>query len=400
MGLTVGCAQCHTHKYDPITIRDYYGFYAFFNNTVDQDAPVTKAPALAELTKDRRQTYVHMAGDYARRGPDVVPASLSALPPMRKPAQPEATRLDLANWLVSPRHPLTSRVAVNHIWSKLFGAGLVRTLDDFGTSGESPSHPRLLDWLASEFMRRDWSRKEMIRLIVMSATYRQSSAHRQDLTVIDPLNRWLASQNRLRLDAEILRDAALRVSGLLTRDIGGQSIKPPLPGDIFDVGRSVKWEVSQGQQRYRRGLYILTMRSVLYPMLTTFDGPDATDACVRRERSNTPLQALTMMNDPVFVEAAQALALRAIREAPADAAKRVGHLFYLTLGRKPRADELQRLIAFHAEQKNRVRSGGEDALQSLGIIASAVPANETVEAATFVALARVLMNLDEFINRE
>jgi hypothetical protein len=400
MGLTVGCAQCHTHKYDPITIRDYYSLYAFFNNTTDRDLPETKVPTLAEVTKDRRQAYVHMAGDYARRGPDVVPASLSALPPMKKPAQPEASRLDLAQWLVSPKHPLTSRVAVNHIWSKLFGTGLVRTPDDFGTSGESPSHPKLLDWLSSEFMRRGWSRKELIRLIVTSATYRQSSAHRNDLVEIDPLNRLLAHQSRLRLDGEILRDSALRTSGLLTRDIGGPSIKPPLPGDIFDVGRSVKWEESQGQQRYRRGLYILTMRSILYPMLTTFDGPDAADACVRRERSNTPLQALTMMNDPVFVEAAQALALRVIREAPRDTRKRLQHLFYLTLNRQPRADEMGRLTAFHTEQMIRVQSGGKEALKTLGMIADATPPDEAAETATLVALGRVLMNLDEFINRE
>jgi hypothetical protein len=400
MGLTVGCAQCHTHKYDPITIRDYYSFFAFFDNTVDRDAPGTKAPALSEVVKDRRQTYVHLAGDYARRGPDVVPASLSALPPMAKPAQPEATRLDLAKWLVSPNHPLTSRVAANHIWSKLFGAGLVRTPDDFGTSGESPSHPELLDWLASEFMSRGWSRKELIRLIVSSATYRQSSAYRRDLDVVDPLNRLLARQNRLRLDAEILRDSALRASGLLTRDIGGPSIKPPLPGDVLDVGRSVKWEVSQGQERYRRGLYILTMRSVLYPMLTTFDSPDAADACVRRERSNTPLQALTMMNDPVFVEAAQALARRVLREAKPDTTQRLQYLFRLTMNRAPRAEELQSLTSFYTQQKRRVQSGGADALHCLGIIASSTPPAESVEAATFVALARVLMNVDEFINRD
>jgi hypothetical protein len=249
-------------------------------------------------------------------------------------------------------------------------------------------------------MSRGWSRKELIRLIVSSSTYRQSSAHRRDLDVVDPLNSLLARQNRLRLDAEILRDSALRASGLLTRDIGGPSIKPPLPGDVFDVGRSVKWEVSQGQERYRRGLYILTMRSVLYPMLTTFDSPDAADACVRRERSNTPLQALTMMNDPVFVEAAQALARRVLREAPPDSAKRLQYLFRLTMNRPPRTEELQSLTRFYDQQKSRVLSGGADALHCLGIIASSTPPAESVEAATFVALARVLMNVDEYITRD
>lgn len=396
MGLTVGCAQCHTHKYDPITIRDYYSFYAFFDNTEDRDEAGTKAQTLAEVAKDRRQTYVHMAGDYTRRGPDVIPASLSALPSMKKPVQPEPSRLDLARWLVSPQHPLTSRVAVNHIWSKLFGFGLVRTPDDFGTAGESPSHPELLDWLASEFMRNGWSRKQLIKLIVMSHTYRQSSAHREDIVEIDPLNCLLARQNRIRLDAEILRDSALAVSGLLKRTVGGPSFRPPLPEDVFDVGRSSNWKASLGDEIYRRSLYIITLRSVLYPTLTTFDSPDAADACVRRERSNTPLQALTMMNDGVFVEAARALALRALSESPADTSARLRHLFKLTLNRAPRPEELQRLTAFHAEQKSAVKKDGASSLQILGGTAP----SDQVEAAPLVAVARVLMNLDEFINRE
>ncbi|MBN8419190.1 MAG: PSD1 domain-containing protein [Verrucomicrobia bacterium] len=400
MGLTVGCAQCHTHKYDPITIRDYYSFYAFFDNTVDRDDAKTKAQALAEADKDRRQTYVHLAGDYTRHGPDVIPASLSALPPMAKPVQPEPGRLDLARWLVSPQHPLTSRVAVNHIWSKLFGFGLVRTPDDFGTAGESPSHPELLDWLASEFMRNGWSRKQLIKLIVMSATYRQSSAHREDIVELDPLNCLLARQNRIRLDAEILRDSALAVSGLLKRTIGGPSFRPPLPEDVFDVGRSSNWQASPGDEIYRRSLYIITLRSVLYPTLTTFDSPDAADACVRRERSNTPLQALAMMNDSVFVEAAQALALRTMHESSQDTAGRLRHLFECTLNRPPRAEELQRLTVFHAAQLASVQKGGAEALQILGGTSASVPVSRQIEAAALVAVARVLMNLDEFINRE
>ncbi len=396
MGLTVGCAQCHTHKYDPITIRDYYSFYAFFDNTEDRDEAGTKAQTLAEVTKDRRRTYVHMAGDYTRRGPDVIPASLSALPSMKKPVQPEPSRLDLARWLVSPQHPLTSRVAVNHIWSRLFGFGLVRTPDDFGTAGESPSHPELLDWLASEFMRKGWSRKQLIKLIVMSHAYRQSSAHREDIVEIDPLNCLLARQNRIRLDAEILRDSALAVSGLLKHTLGGPSFRPPLPEDVFDVGRSSNWKASPGDEIYRRSLYIITLRSVLYPTLTTFDSPDAADACVHRERSNTPLQALTMMNDGVFVEAARSLARRALAEVPPDTPSRLRHLFTLTLNRAPRPEELQRLTAFHAEQKASVQKDGAAALQILGSTAS----SDQVEAATFVAVARVLLNLDEFINRE
>ncbi|HRH97166.1 MAG TPA: DUF1553 domain-containing protein, partial [Prosthecobacter sp.] len=395
MGLTIGCAQCHTHKYDPITIRDYYSFYAFFDNTEDRDEPKTKAQMLGEVANDRRQTYVHMAGDYTRRGSDVTPVTLSALP-----AQTGPTRLDLAKWLVSPQNPLTARVAVNHIWSKLFGTGLVNTPDDFGTSGESPSHPELLDWLASEFMRNGWSRKQLIKLIVTSATYKQSSAHRDDISELDPQNRLLSRQNRIRLDAEILRDSALAVSGMLTRSIGGPSFRPPLPEDVFEVGRSSNWQAATGAERYSRGLYIITLRSVLYPMLTTFDAPDAADACVRRERSNTPLQALTMMNEETFVEAAQSLALRVMREAPPDTSKRLRSLFRMVLNRQPRAEEVERLQTFYTEQKTRVQNGGAEALKVTSFIEKAVPASEAVDAATLVATTRVLMNLDEFINRE
>ncbi|WP_395716800.1 PSD1 and planctomycete cytochrome C domain-containing protein [Prosthecobacter sp.] len=399
MGLTIGCAQCHTHKYDPITIRDYYSFYAFFDNTEDRDDTKTKAPLLAEVSKDRRQTYVHLAGDYTRRGPDVMPATLSALP-----AQAGHTRLDLAKWIVSPQNPLTARVAVNHLWSKLFGFGLVRTPDDFGTSGEAPSHPELLDWLATEFMRTGWSRKQLIKRLVMSETYRRTSFPTRSSNTnelensfyVDPLNRLLSHQNRVRLDAEVLRDSALSVSGLLKPTIGGPSFRPPLPEDVFDVGRSSNWQASPGDEIYRRSLYIITLRSVLYPTLTTFDAPDAADACVRRERSNTPLQALTMMNDGVFVEAAQALALRALREGPNHLEK----LFRIVLNREPRPEELFRLQTFHDEQKARVIKSGPTALQVLGAHQKAISPAQATEAATLVAVARVLMNLDEFINRE
>jgi hypothetical protein len=213
---------------------------------------------------------------------------------------------------------------------------------------------------------------------------------------VDPLNRLLSHQNRVRLDAEVLRDSALAVSGLLKPTIGGPSFRPPLPEDVFDVGRSSNWQASPDDEIYRRSLYIITLRSVLYPTLTTFDAPDAADACVRRERSNTPLQALTMMNEGVFVEAAQSLALRAMREGN----NRLEKLFRLVLNREPRPEELSRLQTFHAEQKARVQSGGQEALQVLGAHQKAVLPAQAAEAATLVAVARVLMNLDEFINRE
>ncbi|HYF35072.1 MAG TPA: PSD1 and planctomycete cytochrome C domain-containing protein [Prosthecobacter sp.] len=397
LGLTVGCAQCHTHKFDPITIRDYYSIYAFFNNTDDQDVPNTNAPGLREA-KERRQTYVHMAGDYSRRGPDVVPAALPAV--LKMPATPgERTRLDLADWLVAPGNPLTRRVAVNQIWSKLFGTGLVSTPDDFGANGAPPSHPKLLDWLATQFLHSGWSRKEMIRLIVNSATYRQASLHRADLVEIDPLNRLLARQNRIRLEAEILRDSFLATGGILARNIGGPSIRPPLPSDVTDVGRSVKWEVSQHNEKYRRGMYILLLRSVVYPMLTTFDAPDASEACVKRDRSNTPLQALTLLNDPVFVEAAQALAARVMAESATDSPARLRRLFELCLSRPPAPAEMQRLNQFADDQRRLILAGGDEALKA-GPKLPGANKNRAIEAATLMAVGRILMNLDEFINRE
>jgi hypothetical protein len=293
---------------------------------------------------------------------------------------------------------------VNHLWSKLFGHGLVRTPDDFGTSGEAPTHPELLDYLASEFLRRGWSRKQLIKHIVMSETYRRTSFptrsskpnELENPFYVDPQNRLLSRQNRIRLDAEILRDSALAVSGLLKPAIGGPSFRPPLPEDVFDVGRSSNWQASPGDEIYRRSLYIITLRSVLYPTLTTFDAPDAADACVRRERSNTPLQALAMMNDGVFVEAAQSLALRSMRES----SNPLPHLFRLVLNRDPRPEELSRVQTFHDEQRARVQHGGPAALQALGARQEAISPAQATEAATLVAVARVLLNLDEFINRE
>ncbi|MCB1224416.1 MAG: DUF1553 domain-containing protein, partial [Verrucomicrobiales bacterium] len=395
LGFTLGCAQCHTHKYDPITIRDYYSFYAFFNNTQDKEQPGTKAQILAEVTKDRRQTYVHLGGDYARQGPDVVPASLSHLTPLKKATgTAEATRLDLARWMVSKNNPLTARVAVNHLWSRLFGTGLVATEDDFGTTGASPSHPELLDWLATEFIARGWSRKALIRLIVTSATYRQSAAHRDDLTEIDPLNRLLARQNRLRLEAEIVRDSALSVSGLLTPSIGGPSFRPPLPEDLFDVGRSKGWKASPGSERYRRSLYIITLRSTLYPLMTTFDAPDAAEACVHRDRTNSPLQALALLNEGVFIEAAEALAQRALTSP----GQPLPFLFREILNRRPRAEELDRLKTFHTEQLRRFKANPQLAFD-LTSEANLPPPPTFIEAAALTATARVLLNLDEFINR-
>jgi hypothetical protein len=281
----------------------------------------------------------------------------------------------LARWLVDSRNPLTARVVVNRLWQHYFGLGLVETDNDFGTQGTPPSHPELLDWLATEFVRQGWSLKAMHRLIVTSATYRQSSKARPELTAVDARNRLLARQVRLRLEAEFVRDTALAASGVLSRKIGGPSVFPPQPEGIYRFTQIDKhWTANIGPDRYRRGLYTHFWRSAPHPSLTVFDAPDASGACTRRNRSNTPLQALTLLNDHGQYELARALAARVQRECGADDGERLRYAFRLCLARQPNVREEQRLAELLARQ----------------------PAN----AESWVTVARVLLNLDEFITRE
>ncbi|HWA99973.1 MAG TPA: PSD1 and planctomycete cytochrome C domain-containing protein, partial [Pirellulales bacterium] len=392
LGLSLGCAECHSHKFDPVSHREFYEMFAFFNDADDVDVPAPQpgemerydakfaawtqddeefaakfdkqfgsqsqplrvalaidakkrtaeqkktiealiesagddaqllcsdyakhsaakpaAPKTKAMTVAKRKTprtsYVHLRGDYRSRGEDVAPGTPAILPPLEARG-PHADRLDFARWLVDPENPLTPRVTVNRIWQHLFGRGLVATVDNFGSGGEAPSHAELLDWLAREFMDGGWSHKAMIRRIVTSATYRQASSTRPELERRDPLNVWLARQSRLRLEAEAVRDAALCASNLLERRIGGPGIRPPQPEYVASISRNTDWKVSTGPDLYRRGMYIVFRRATPYPMLLAFDAPDSTVACTRRERSNSPLQALTLLNDPVFFECAQAL---------------------------------------------------------------------------------------------
>jgi hypothetical protein len=309
------------------------------------------------------------------------------------------TRLDLARWLVDPAHPLTARVHVNRLWQHLFGHGLVRTPEDFGSRGERPTHPELLDWLATEFPRRGWSQKAIIRLIVTSATYRQASRHRPELAARDPENRLLARQNRWRLAGETIRDAALSVSGRLATAVGGPSIRPPLPADIPALGyaNSIRWPYSEGAERYRRGLYIFKQRTVPYPMLAVFDAPDWSVTCTRRERSNTPLQALTLLNDPVFFECAQALGHRLASAPTQSVRERLRFGFRLCLARVPTAEESARLERLYADQHRLLASNPASAHALAG--APGLPPERVVETAAFIAVARTLLNLEEFVTR-
>jgi Protein of unknown function (DUF1549)/Protein of unknown function (DUF1553)/Planctomycete cytochrome C len=532
LGLTVGCAQCHDHKFDPISQREYYELFAFFNNcdepnlelltpevqrqrervraqlgkvelllrSLDPTTPeriekwersITDAtrPMVAKevlavfdvapngrnakqvrtletafrradetrhvvgglgdplsaalhahllttrvrlqkeydrikkqepvvlttmVLRERpqpRMTTVHLGGDFLRKGVRVQPGTPAVL---SVPAAPPSaggrfTRFDLARWLVSSDNPLTARVIMNRFWGIYFGTGIVETDNDFGTQGTPPSHPELLDWLASEFISpslllRDkggqsagdaWSMKHMHRLIVTSATYRQLSRTRPELAVKDPRNRLLARQTRMRLEAEIVRDVSLSASGLLSPKVGGPGVFPPQPDGVYRFTQIQRdWKPSAGAERYRRGLYTYFWRSAPHPALATFDAPDSTTTCTRRNRSNTPLQALTLLNDAGFYEYAQGLADRVLREEHGDDTARLRHAFRLCVARQPGESELLRLQAFLAAQKADLAGTPDEARQLAG------NAPNAVERAAWVMTARVLLNLDEFITRE
>ncbi len=475
LGLTLGCAECHDHKNDPISQTEFYRMYAFFNNadeigvsvtrpweTAEYEAalqswepewkklvaelqsyqneglseeqqasisnalgsssidwksvldlfqtkadgwdtlkgrvdshlktkpakPATKARAFAKRTKDRRDTFVHIRGVYTRHGEQVGPGTPSILPALEaRDATPD--RLDLARWLFHEDNSLTARVAVNRIWQHLFGQGLVSTPNDFGSQGERPTHPQLLDWLATEYRQRGWSRKAMIRLIVTSSTYRLSSRSNAVPAQQDSGNQLLWRQNSDRVSAEIVRDLHLAASGLLDRTIGRRGIRPPLPAFVTEVGRSVKWPVSQGSERYRRGMYIFFKRTVPYPMLMTFDAPDSTVSCTRRNRSNTPLQALTLLNDPVFYECAQHLGGQLRKQHGADLSKAIYELYLRCLARHPTGAERGVLTtAYQDVVRLSKEQGGEGAT------------DEQAEVAAMTAVTRIIMNLDEFITRD
>jgi hypothetical protein len=481
LGLSVGCANCHAHKYDPITQREYFGLYAFFNNLDEVDAELTSdgvatldlhyqtkngeskvdrtraidgviaktvpskieaqkeepqstlnpgqvkknrrsdgAMKLAQVVVERakpRTTHVHLRGDFLSNGPVVEPGTLDVMPPLMKRGN-SPDRLDLARWLVSTENPLTARVIVNRMWQMHFGRGIVATGDDFGTQGEKPSHPPLLDWLASELQESGWRMKHLHRVIVTSATYRQSSSARPELTDRDPYNTWLARQNRLRVEAEIVRDLALSVSGLLNLAVGGPSVRPPqpqaAPGSTIatDFGNT-NWPESQGADRYRRGLYIWFQRASPYASLMAFDAPEASLACTRRERSNTPLQALTMLNDVVFVECAESLGRKMAAWAEADdrtalqdsTDARIRHTLRQCLAREPSARDIRVLRTLHDDALalycNAAKTGKtiRDNSDSAAGMSSFEPIN-VAEMRACVAVARAILNTDEFVTRE
>jgi hypothetical protein len=354
---------------------------------------------------DPRETHILTRGDFLKPAKLVTPGVPSFLNPL--PADAPANRLTFARWLVDRNAPTTARAQVNRVWQTYFGTGLVATSEDLGKQSEAPSHPELLDWLAVEFMDRGWSMKAIHRLIVNSATYRQSSHVTPELYQRDPYNRLLARGPRFRVDAEIVRDIALAASGLLNARVGGPSVFAPAPEFLFvppaSYGPKI-WKEAAGDERYRRALYTFRYRSVPYPMLQNFDAPNGDAACVRRARSNTPLQALTTLNEPLFIETARALALRTLQEGGRTDAQRIDYAVRRCLARKPTEQESAELLGLLHKQAQRF----SDEKQSPWALAAnkvdqppALPQGATpAQLAAWTAVSRVLLNLDETITKE
>ena len=358
---------------------------------------------LERLPEDARQTYILDRGAWDKPTDPVSFSTPRFLPEMREPAMPP--RLQLARWLVNRSSPTASRVAVNRMWQAIYGAGLVETPEDFGIRANPPFHGGLLDWLAVEFMDRNWSQKALLRTIVTSATYRQSSRATPDLIEKDPRNRFLARGPRFRAEAEVVRDIALRTSGLLTEKLGGESIFPPVPESMFAESYLTVdfWKTATGSDRYRRSLYVFRRRSMPDPVLANFDAPNGDAACVARMRSNSPLAALTALNETVFFETAQALALRVLREGGTNDADRARYAFRLCTGRVPGSEEIADVLELLRAGRVRLVDGWVSARLVAfgeGEKLPALPAGTTPnDAAAWTIAARVLLNLDETLTK-
>jgi len=399
LGLTLECAQCHDHPYDPITQRDFYRVYAFFNNADEGGVKIALEdgkPHEADVIRrnGKRKTYLLHRGDFLqpdKEQGEIAAGGISFLHPFKSTEGP-STRMSLARWLTSRDNPLLARVTANAIWLHLFGTGLSTTPDNFGSQGKAPSHPDLLNWLAGEFMNEGWSRKELIRKIVSSRTYQQSSRHRPELAGRDPGNRLFHRQNRKRVEAEIIRDLHLSVAGLLAHRIGGISAFPPIPSDVAaqSFANNFQWKVSKGPDRYRRGMYTFFKRTAPAPNLISFDCPDSNTSIVQRNVSNTPLMALATLQNEVYHEAAQSLARRiqADRTLQNDR-ERVDRLYRLVLARHPVAAEREIVIKLLSDNRAHYRAHPDAARE--------LCKEDNTELAAWIATVRIVTNLDEFI---
>ena len=467
LGLTINCSECHDHKFDPLLNKEFYSLFAFFNQVPEQplfrgsNAPPTiRVPNAAQQSKlaemdaqikslndqvasqvavgasadpalneqlsaatkargefeatipelrvmadapERRPTHILVRGDYRNSGEEVqpgVPAVLGSLP-----NDAPVNRLALARWLTDPDHPLTARVTVNRFWQLFFGGGLVKTAEDFGVQGERPSHPELLDWLACEFIERGWDVKHIVRLIVTSAAYRQSSAASPELLRRDPENRLLARGPHGRLAGELVRDNALAISGLLVREIGGPSVKPYQPGDLwreFGYGDSADKSYIQdhGPNLYRRGLYTFWKRSVLYPAFATFDAPKREVCTARRSTTNTPLQALVTLNDATYVEAARVFAQRVMQEAGGEGDARIQHAFRLALARPASQVELQAMRLLYEDTLAIYQKDAAAAERLVSVGESPRPGLDVADHAAWTCVCNAILNLDETITKD
>jgi hypothetical protein len=362
---------------------------------------------LAERTEDHRETHILKRGDFLQPDRTVEPGTPAFLHPL--PPNEPRNRLTFAKWLVDRRSPTTARSIVNRLWQSYFGTGIVATAENFGMQCEPPSNQELLDWLAVEFMDSGWSLKKLNWLIATSSVYRQSSGVSAELLAKDPDNRLLARGPRFRVDAELVHDIALAAGGLLNPQVGGPSVYPPAPASLFQPPASYApktWSVAEGPERYRRALYIFRFRSVPFPMLQAFDTPNGEMSCVRRSRSNTPLQALTTLNEPLFVESAQALALRTLKEGGSADRDRMAYAFRLCTARPPSAEETEVLMKLLAKEDQRIADGWLNALDLSGVAArnkgtAILPAGVTPrQLAAWFSISRVLLNLDETITKE
>ena len=421
LGLTVGCAQCHSHKYDPISHKEYYQLLAFFNSIEGEiggggenghhgkpvppvfkaDSPLSGQESTVMVMKamhERRPTFVLTRGDFQQPAEQVEPDVPAIFPALRNDLPRD--RRALAAWLVEPDHPLVSRVRVNHLWKSLFGTGLVRTPGDFGTQGSPPSHPHLLDWLAVDFIESGWDTKALLKKIVMSATYRQQSGM-QEVVSVDPENRLLYRMPRRRMAAEQIRDMALSTSGLLNRTVGGPSVRPYQPEGHFAGKTGREWKHSKGEDLYRRGLYTYLQRTAPYPSFAVFDAPSRQICTARRPRTNTPLQALVTMNDPVFVEAARALAETILTSGSESNQQRIESLFRRVLSRLPVAAESELLTQLHAQQTEIYQQDEQSAARLVAVGEHPHdPDLEVRQLAAWTNVAAVVLNLDEAISHE
>jgi hypothetical protein len=369
-----------------------------------QHPPGTSQLAMQQREVDHRQTFLLARGDFLKPTKPVAGGVPQFLHPLES-EQP--TRLDFARWLASEKSPTAARSIVNRVWQAYFGTGLVSTSEDFGLQSEAPSHPELLDWLAIEFMEHGWSLKWLHRQIVSSATYQQSSRVTPELLARDPENRLLARGPRFRLEAEAVRDVALAASGLLNCEVGGPPAYPPAPEFLFvppaSYGPKV-WKEEQDGDRYRRALYTFRFRSVPYPVLQTFDAPNGEFACVRRVRSNTPLQALATLNEPLFLEAARSLALKALQDGGANDAERLTYIFRRCLNRNPDTHEASTLLGLVAKQRDHFCQPDAkpwDLAANDPAYPPSLPSGTTpVDAAAWTVISRVVLNLDETITKE